>query len=435
LEITLGSHLRQMRTARSLSLRRLAEHAALAPSTLSRWEEGRTLPRLPEMDAVLNALNATPAQRAQALALLNAPRAVVRVRQAVEKQTPEFVEVAGHAPGGGDLLRAMRLRAGRTLAEAARAAGVSVAALSAWERGEKWPASERLHTLCFALQAREEELAALTCGRFSLAPRAEAITEEDIHSTIQYLTVWPMPPHKLALEDLGFLTLAAQAWSLAAKRESGQHALAGVYAHYANFLYMQRRFAECERAALRALDILPKTGGQDSMGARAALRVAEVAALEASPRGVARAGETLRMWLPYAPLPFQAWMLSDMGKFESLRGHKEEAVRLGQEAVRLEIKRGNPVDLLFRRLDLARLLVEAGRPAEALQQLPDETDTDMGRHPAFPLARAQAYHALRDAAARDSLAEAQVRLEACARHQAHLLPLYGAEAEALAERL
>lgn len=56
-----------------LSVRQVAERAGIGKSTVSYWEAGSFQPRLPELDAVLHALDASPAERARALALVDAP--------------------------------------------------------------------------------------------------------------------------------------------------------------------------------------------------------------------------------------------------------------------------------------------------------------------------------------------------------------------------
>jgi transcriptional regulator with XRE-family HTH domain len=64
--VSLGSHLRQMRLSRGLSIRALAHRARVSPSTLSRWESGSTSPRVYELEAVLTALQASGSERASA---------------------------------------------------------------------------------------------------------------------------------------------------------------------------------------------------------------------------------------------------------------------------------------------------------------------------------------------------------------------------------
>jgi transcriptional regulator with XRE-family HTH domain len=89
-----GTFLRELRQARQMSISRLAERAAIAKSTLSRWEAGAFQPRLPELEAVLAVLGVSPAQREQAISLVQAPRAVGRLRQ-------EWATSAG--PAGDEL--------------------------------------------------------------------------------------------------------------------------------------------------------------------------------------------------------------------------------------------------------------------------------------------------------------------------------------------
>ena len=76
-----------------------------------------------------------------------APRAHAPVRTPVRTPvgTPLLREVYGR------LLRGLRTRQGRTLAEVAGRAGVSVAYLSEIERGLKEPSSEVLEAVCVAL--------------------------------------------------------------------------------------------------------------------------------------------------------------------------------------------------------------------------------------------------------------------------------------------
>lgn len=73
---TLGQLLTALRSQRGLTRSELGRQASIAHTTLSRWERGTFLPRLPELEAVLTTLNASQAQRRQALELLRAPRAL-----------------------------------------------------------------------------------------------------------------------------------------------------------------------------------------------------------------------------------------------------------------------------------------------------------------------------------------------------------------------
>ena len=135
-------------------------------STVSRWERGAHEPSRFELDALLAALHASPEEGAEALQAVQAPRAQERRRK--ETILPPFAQDMG-SPVGGDLLRAMRRRQGKTQEEVARAIGVQRTTLTRWERSETWPDASQLHALCFALNAHPMETAALTVGRFSPA--------------------------------------------------------------------------------------------------------------------------------------------------------------------------------------------------------------------------------------------------------------------------
>ena len=140
---TAGGILRQWRQARGISLNGLAQKAGIGKATLSAWENDRAQPRLTELAAACDALNLTAGERQEILRRLDAPRAVQVLRQSE----------AGSPPVGGDLLRAMRLRQGRTQRDVAGQIGVSQATLAKWERSDDWPAAERLQALCLVLRA------------------------------------------------------------------------------------------------------------------------------------------------------------------------------------------------------------------------------------------------------------------------------------------
>src|SRR5580658_7004985 len=93
----LGSLLKTWRSQRSISLSGLALKAGIGKATLSRWEAGRTLPRIAELEAVLGALNVSGALRHEALVCLDAPRALHRLQELEEG-----------LPLRGDLIRAMQ---------------------------------------------------------------------------------------------------------------------------------------------------------------------------------------------------------------------------------------------------------------------------------------------------------------------------------------
>src|SRR5262245_65761943 len=69
-----GMLLWELRTARGWTLGQLAQSAGVSKSALSYWEAGKRLPRVAELEATLDALSATSAQRARAFAFIQAPQ-------------------------------------------------------------------------------------------------------------------------------------------------------------------------------------------------------------------------------------------------------------------------------------------------------------------------------------------------------------------------
>lgn len=160
----LGPFLRELRKHHSLTLETVSQRAGITRVTLNRWETGTHQPRLPELEAVLRVLEASPKQRRQALNLLDAPRAKALFREELQRIADQ--RDFGLMPQGGDLLRTLRHR--RRLSQEILAArvGVSARTLHRWERSETWPTLEQLHAFCYAVGAHEEEVVALTVGRF-----------------------------------------------------------------------------------------------------------------------------------------------------------------------------------------------------------------------------------------------------------------------------
>src|SRR5437899_3171633 len=110
MNLHVGELLKAWRKQKKVTRKHLSLESGISLATVKRWETGQTQPRLAELEAVLSALHVSSAQRQEALALVNAPRAVQRLR-----------EMTGTGPPlRGDLLRAMRVRQGWTQQETAK---------------------------------------------------------------------------------------------------------------------------------------------------------------------------------------------------------------------------------------------------------------------------------------------------------------------------
>lgn len=153
--------LQELRRKRSLSLGQLSLQSGVSKATLSRWESGTHLPRIPELSHVLDALALSPTDRARCLRLLDTPRAVIAARH-----------VSG-APGLlslGDFLYGLRHRSGKTQTDIAAAASVSRSLYVHWEKDLARPSCEQLHKVAFALGASASEAVTLMGGQFAQTP-------------------------------------------------------------------------------------------------------------------------------------------------------------------------------------------------------------------------------------------------------------------------
>jgi transcriptional regulator with XRE-family HTH domain len=360
---TIADFLKRMRTSRGFSLRGLAKRAGISHSAVRSWERGDFQPRLPELEATLEALGAGSAHRRRALALVEAPRAVVRLRQ--EAAQPEKFLAAGQAPQGGDLLRAMRMRQGLTLDEAAQGIGVRASTLSRWERGEMWPSSENLHALCYLLKAAEEEITALSGGRFWLpAIGGEGDTPEQWEKYV--FAVYHAP----SVRDLRFLALETQMWRLAARRPFALPLLQRTYAYHARALMETNRFAEVNTYVDRTLALARQGHGQQEEWTWAIIAAAAAEAQGGRRPRPMEAARILGDWIESVRSPTnRAWMLSERAIYLAQGGRAEEAVTLSGAACQLSATLEDCVELMFRQRDRAGILTRAGRHGEALSAL------------------------------------------------------------------
>jgi transcriptional regulator with XRE-family HTH domain len=387
----LGTRLKQWRLERGPSLSGLALKAGIGKATLSRWEAGKTLPRIAELEAVLDALGVSPARRQEALLCLEAPRALQRLR-----------ETEPDVPLHGDLLRAMRLRRRRTQTEVASEIGISQATLAKWEATEDWPSVERLHALCYALQAHEEEVVALTREHtvFPPPPAAELTWE----------AYWPRiynPVHNLEaprLGDLVFHSVESELWKAAEAAPSANPMLAMVYAYHARWLSEFGRDQEAMAVAQRALRRVRERPQPQDDWLNAAVTLARPLARQGRhPQAIG----LLRDYLPQARTPcYRAWLAAELAGCLSKAGAAEAALRLSRQAAQLARQEAGLVEWWFRRYDHAALLLQAGQPAEALKWLP----LDMGEPPTRNLA-VRLLLTARTLLALGSLGEAQSYLE------------------------
>ena len=359
-------------------MERAAQEAGIHRATLHRWEKGRAQPRLPELKAMLSALGASPQQRRQAVTLVDAPRAQALVRTEMARTAEEAG--FGPMPQGGDLLRALRLRRGRSLEQTAAHLGVTSVTVRRWEATETWPSAQQLHRLCYALGAKEEEVLALTCGQFArTAPSpltkgtAGGATAEALAERVERFARAVYDP-PFGLKDLELLTLRAEAWALAARgAAAGTGLLAEVYGLSSRYLAYRDRAGEAVAAAGRYFDLVPGTPPPGRPAARAAwlkLRLGTATArLHVPGRATTprRCLEELRWVLPHARgTRYEAEALSRIAEMLLRQGARDEALRVSEEAHRAAM---NDEDAACARGEHGIQLVRSGRFAEGLPLL------------------------------------------------------------------
>lgn len=371
MENSLGTYLRELRTAQRMSLERVAKKARIAASTLSRWEGGAFLPRLPELDATLDALSATTEQRQRAISLVNAPRAVVRMRQEAETRAQTSGDDTAPLPCFGDLLRALRRRRGMSLEEVADSLGVRPNTVSRWEQSRIILPAEQREALCVTLAAHPEERVALLDGRLLLAsPQSERKDTLDTLEADFARLRRQAERGSRALMDLRFLLLEARLWSFAQRQPSARSLLANTYTWHAQWLSWWDRYAEIGQYANRALDMARQEGSLEPFWIRAVHTSAVYAVCRTQPENPMRGLAILQDWLPAASDPECAtWMLRDMADYASRAGHTETALGYIQRARTAAERTGDSDVIRSAAYVHADILVRAGRAKEALTRL------------------------------------------------------------------
>lgn len=380
---SVGSLLRVLRQTRGFSLGAVSLRAGVHKSTLSRWESGTQQPNIPELEAVLAALDATTDVRKQALSFLNAPRAVRRLRK---EETLGSGDVANDPPHMGELLSALRFRQGATRDQAAERLGVHPSTLCRWERGEARPDRDFLPFLCRTLQARPEEIIALTRSleRNGGWPPDREYTEPD---ALEYRFRTHFVPLLLLSEqhpgeELGFLALEAALWRHALRREALRPLLGEVYAFHANYLRNFYRYTESEIYARKALGHLPRSarGVLPEWVPLSIICIVDAIAFRIRNGGSSQGIALMERWCSHSGLPLQyvAWMRRKMAVFVSSQGRSEDALtalRLG-ESVRLDDESAE-VQAQFRqenRRYAASIFLSVGRAEVARTFLVEEDD-------------------------------------------------------------
>jgi transcriptional regulator with XRE-family HTH domain len=242
-----SSQLKHLRKSRQWTLSKIALASGLSKSTLHAWESGLYTPRPAELKLYLEKLEPNPDEKVRLLKLLDVPRAMIVLG----------VDKTDRPPLAGDILRGLRLRQGKTQAEVALHLGVRQAMLAKWEHSEDWPSAERLHHLCFFLNATPQEAEAILSGVF-LPEQPEELEVGDAIESIKTKLDAFTGDRYLDTSDLWFLSLESQVWWLAQKSDRARDLQYSIWFLHANYLlnegrwdeaslYLQRIFNEQQR--------------------------------------------------------------------------------------------------------------------------------------------------------------------------------------------
>ncbi len=360
---TIGSYLRELRLSRGVSIRALARSAGVNASTLSRWESGVTRPSNYELEAVLRALNASEVESQGAWERLNAPRALTH------PPPQSSLASAPPVPLQGDLLRAMRMRKGWTLAQTASALGITAMTLSRWERSENIPSIEDRSRLGQVLSATQAELDALCKAESVWLPLPHPLPKT-LHELEEALYRFASTPHEEGLDDLYYLSLEALLNRLIRRGQPAQALLTTVYAIHSRALTNQCRLIEAQTPAYSALWWMERMTKIEPRWLDVVHVVAKGNA-EVRSRFAPHAGiETLTRWLPIASEispSHEEWFLRDIAEYQSYTRERASAESLRQELL-------TRVHSLFARepnhiFTQALILTNIGRPHEAIEIL------------------------------------------------------------------
>jgi transcriptional regulator with XRE-family HTH domain len=355
---SVGTLLWGLRHSARLTLGELARRSGVSKATLSRWESGERLPRIPELEAVLSALNTDSSQRSHLLAAIEAPRAVRHLRHTAVVPPPTT----------GELLRALRHRKGWSPERLASVLKVSRVSVVRWEHGERIPSNEQIQAICYALSAREDELIAMTCGRLRTSRPTGPATIEDIELTLRGLKFGLYR----GMEELVLWTLERQAWELLAHIPTVLPLLAEVYLLNGHHNSVHRRWSEIPAFTDKASALMGDLPEYPHLRIRVEILRATAAVYEMTTPYTRRGLYILSSVLELAKEQpeYHAWVLSDMANYLEMEGQIGSALELSVKAVSVAEMAENPIEFHLRRMDYGDQLIRAGRSADALRVLP-----------------------------------------------------------------
>ncbi|MGC4045777.1 MAG: helix-turn-helix domain-containing protein [Armatimonas sp.] len=362
------SFLKSLRCKKGLSLGQLAAYSGVSKATLSRWESGVHLPRIPELFRVLEALEASAAQISEALLLINQPRAIHITKAATDR--PGTISL-------GDLLFALRNRAGLSQEEVARRCGIYRTQYRQWENDDCRPHTDQLHTLAFMMGASKNEIQAVCSMNFGSAPMQKE--RDTLLAVLHSVYTWDIHMTR-ATRELQLLAVYAGMLQLYRNERASSGDLALLFCEFGTVesiwpeggeLRKEQYFARASKLAEQSLEPL-------------SLHVIPALSEENS--------EDLLAWSPaFATVEGKAYLLSCAAS-QMARVSPDRAVQLGERSCQLV--ENNPDESPCRRRDYGNLLVRCGRVAQAVRFIANLETPDIQRETMRYIDLAEAYLAL-----------------------------------------
>ena len=359
----LAKYLTLLRKQYRFSRLQWAEASGVSRITLWRWEKRTTLPRETELIASLVALGVTPAEQKQAHKLWSEAKGHT-VEQIILKSDLPFTH-------RGHLLRVTRLHRGWTQEEAAAIARVPRATLAKWEQMTTWPATDRLHELCYAYKLNERELLLLTAGWGDESETSQTLVELSVEvqklEDLFYLD-----------DEMDCLILAGKLSRVALESPEARNLLARNYVTYAHTLLNTCRYREAQtylRYAAQLADpsdlhLTIRLGLTQSYAMRISHLFQQNITQEKS------ACNALQLLQPVMPLVDRTTprnrtrIYGDLALCLAEIGRHDEALKLNSHALKI----GRTVEAewitLLRTYERQKILLTSGRHAEVIPSIP-----------------------------------------------------------------
>ena len=342
--------LRALRQTKRLTVSELARRSGLARRTLTYWEAGTSLPCIPELKAVLNALKATPEEAAPLIALLHTPRGLRLAK--VERTVISAEGVA--AVGMGDLLRSLRVRHDLTQEQLAARLQINRQSVLRWEAGQTLISGEHLERLCDLLHTAPEERQALRAHRLTMPHWAEEDWQRVTVEESSHFWHTMQQSHHILSADYHPPSPLFELQVMAVKRLLYLHTrhgteirplLANLETDHALWLHFQNRVPEARACVLRSLKLVHgETAPQDFWGELLNLAASGGYLAEAK-GGHATSLRVMAEWLPRLPVGFVlTQQLCDMALYTVQLGHTSKALALMEQAERCMNRAGNVTD-------------------------------------------------------------------------------------------